>query len=602
MLIVCRSLLRQRLRSDIMGDFMALGSANCVRLLLATSVLGTAGIAQAQTSPGLPSREEIAPNRETSTPPQQSVRIDSNRAVEAGNCPLSESDVRTTIATVEFTGPGGAPLPAVIAPLLQSIKGMDGEQPIKVVCDIRDRANAILRKARYVASVQIPAQRIDNGVLKLEVVTAKIVEMRVRGDAGPYERVLEGRIAALKSLDPLNEADAEEMLLLAGDVPGLDVQLSLRPRGTVPGEVIGDLTVSYRRVAVLVNAQNYNSKQLGRESGYIRAEIYGLTGLSDLTYVGLSSTKDFKEQRIAQLGHIMGIGHGNMTIGARVTGAWSRPSLDTIDLRTKSLIAGFDIVKPIIRSVTKNVTLTGGFEYISQSTRIFNNVGSAPLNRDRLSTVFLRATGDLRKLRFDGLERFRIGVSLELRQGLGLFGATKPGVASNGYLPSRFEGDAKATVARLQLDAKIGLGPIFSLAGTTRGQWANKPLLNFDEFAVGNLTIGRGYDPGANSADRAVGGSIEARARLVNRPNFVAEPFAFYDIVRLYNLDSNSTEDRRTLRSYGAGVRVTLPGRLLFEVTYARPQDKALSFDKQRPPSRVLMSLTMQVLPWGARR
>jgi len=135
-----------------------------------------------------------------------------------------------------------------------------------------------------------------------------------------------------------------------------------------------------------------------------------------------------------------------------------------------------------------------------------------------------------------------------------------------------------------------------------RGQWSNRPLLNFDEFAVGNLTIGRGYDPGANSGDRAIGGTIELRAKVLRSPKARVEMFGFYDAVRIWNLDSNSTENNRALRSYGGGMRLTLPGIALLEVTYAHPQDKALSFDKAPPPNRLLISLTMQLVPFGGAR
>ncbi len=68
-------------------------------------------------------------------------------------------------------------------------------------------------------------------------------------------------------------------------MPGLDVALSLRPSGGEAGTVIGDLTISSRRFALFANAQNYNSALLGRETVYARGEVYGLTGLGDITYL-----------------------------------------------------------------------------------------------------------------------------------------------------------------------------------------------------------------------------------------------------------------------------------------------------------------------------
>jgi hemolysin activation/secretion protein len=551
----------------------------------------------------VPSREEVRPLSPDQSSDKARVRIDSSKALERGACPLDASDVRTTITQVRFTGPRGSALPLGIAVLLQGIGATGADQPIRIVCDIRDRANAALRQAKYVAAVQIPAQQIEDGVLKLEVITARIVEMRVRGDPGPYEKLLQGRIEALKKLDPLNEAAAEQLLLLAGDVPGLDVQLALRPSGAVPGDVIGDMTVSYRRFSLIANAQNYNSRQLGRETGYVRAEMYGLTGAADLTYFGLSTTADFKEQGIVQVGHLMGLDDKGTTFGARMTYAISKPDIEKLDLRTKSFIASLELARPVYRSVRANGGVIGGLEFASQQTTVGSTQGRVPLNLDRVTTLFVRASGDVRDLKQNGDERFRASASVEFRKGIDVFNATKTGkTTADGFVPSRFEGNATANVVRGQIDTKIGVGAIFDLAGTVRGQWSNKPLLNFDEFSVGNLTIGRGYDPGSNSGDRAVGASVELRAKVVRSPRFTVEAFAFYDAVRIWNLDRNSTENNRALRSYGGGGRMVLPGAMLLEVTYARPTDLALSFDKAPPPDRVLVSLTMQLIPFGGRR
>ncbi len=551
----------------------------------------------------VPTRDQVEPPVLPQPADRARVEIDSRAALERIPCPLESSSVTATIDRVAFTASRGGPLAPEIAALLQGVGGIGRDQPIRVVCDIRDRANEALRRAKYVATVQVPAQRIEDGTLRLEVVTARIVEMRVRGDPGPYERVVQDNIEALKRLDPLNEAEAERLLLLVGDTPGLEVQLSLRPAGTQPGDVIGEMTVAYSRLSVIANAQNYNSRQLGRETGYIRAEYRGITGAADAAFLGLSSTFQFAEQKIVQGGYQIGVDRAGTTLGARLTYAISKPDLDQLRLRTKSIIATFDVSHPLVRSVTANFGLTGGIEFSQQRTVVQSNIGNAPLNLDRVTTLFLRAAGDWRVLSPTGEDRFRIGGFVELRKGLAVFGATRTGVVTpDGFTPSRFEGSATPTILRGAIDTKIGLGPIFDLAGSIRGQWSNRALLNFDEFAVGNLTIGRGYDPGSNSGDRAIGGSIELRAKVLRSSKARIELFGFYDAARIWNIDTNSTENNRVLRSYGGGARLTLPGTALLEVTYARPHDKALSFDKAPPPARVLVSLTMQLVPFGGAR
>lgn len=555
-----------------------------------TSVFAAPAAAQTPVPPqGIPSREEVTPPApEDTTAPN--VSIDSREAIVRSNCPFEGSDLTLNLSAVTYARPDGSPVQPDIADALSGVGFATGAQPLKVVCTIRDEANAALARAGYIASVQIPPQNIDTGTLRLDVITARLTEVRVRGTPGPYADTLAARVEQLKALDPLNERDAERALLLAGDIPGLDVQLALRPAGTAPGDVIGDLNITYRPFAILANAQNYNSRQLGRETVYLRAEAYGLTGLSDVTYIGAQSTVDFEEQRIAQIGHIFGLNSAGTTVGGRVTYAWSRPDLDVLDLRTDTLIAGVDVRHPLVRSLNSNVALAGGFDYVDQDTRVFNGGTGALLNLDKLRIAYLRLEGDYRSPAGQTGVSFSLEGGIELRKGFDIFDATPQG----SFQASRIAGNAEAFVVRADVDAVFGIGPIFSLAATARAQWTDDPLLNYEEFSLGNLTIGRGYDPGANSGDRAVGMRAEARATIPVGDDFGVQAFGFYDKVYLTNLDPFSTETDREFAAWGGGVRVTLPNRALLEVTYAKPEDRALSVDAGPPPERVLVSLTLQ--------
>jgi hemolysin activation/secretion protein len=542
----------------------------------------------------LPSRQEVTPP--TPQPRTESnVEVDARGAVETSNCPFQGSALRLTISSIALSRPDGSPLQPEIARTLANLVPPAGEQPIAVVCDIRDQANAALRGAGWVASVQIPAQEITEGVLRLQVVTARIDSIRVRGDAGRYEPLLRRRLAAIQALDPLNERDAERLLLLAGDVPGLDVALSLRPSGGEPGAVIGDLTVSSRRFALFANAQNFNSKLLGRETIYARGEVYGLTGLADLTYLGASTTADFQEQVIVHGGHIFGldIAGAGTTLGGRATYAWSRPDLGPLDLRTTTLIAGFDLVRPLVRSVRANARARLGIDYIDQVSKIGSADDAVTLTKDKLRIAYVGLDADQQFIDVNGATWFSIAASAELRKGLGFLDASERGISS-GELTSRLEGNSQALVARGTVETTMFLGPIFSLAALGQVQWTNDPLLNYEEFALGSLTIGRGYDPGSNSGDRAAGVRTEVRADVPGLPIGV-QLFGFYDLLHLRNLDRNRLEGPRTLDSAGGGMRLSLPSRLVLEVTYAKPLDHALALDERKPPARLLLSLTAQL-------
>ena len=202
---------------------------------------------------------------------------------------------------------------------------------------------------------------------------------------------------------------------------------------------------------------------------------------------------------------------------------------------------------------------------------------------------------------------WRLGGYVELRQGLPLLGATPVGGKGGSAIPTRFEGNARAFVARAAVngEGRLRFGADSAWAATVavdvRGQWTPDPLLAYDEFAVGNLTIGRGYDPGATAGDRFVGGSAEFRLGKpvpLSAKDFAVEALGFYDHVELWNLDTNNFEKRRTLRSVGGGVRATWGSRVRLDLVYAKPLDKALAIDTEKPGGRLLLSLTVRALPW----
>ena len=560
---------------------------------------------QIATQPGVPTREQLKQGTPPDVAPRSAAHVDEHAAFTQGPCPLRDSTLTVAIQHVVFTAPGGGALPPVIANLLAGIAADGSARPISEVCDLRDEANARLRVARFVATAQIPPQRIENGVLRLEVITGHITSVRVRGDAGPFESLIRARIAKLTTLDPLNAADAEKLLVLANDVPGLSVQLSLSPSTTgKPGELVGELVVSFRRFSVVANVQNYNSTLLGRETAYTRVEAYDLLGMNDETFIAGAATFDFKKQKILQAGESIGLSAAGDRLSFTGTIAWSRPKLTAIDLRTLSLIGGIDYTRPLVRTVSSKLEVSTGFEYVVQRTRVYGAGASVPLNRDRIPALYARLDGSTRRLRFDGTSKWSFGGSLELHQGLPIMGATRASQIVDGYSPSHYVGSAVATIVRGQVDGTFALGPVLELATSLRGQYANKPLLNYDTFSLGNLTIGRGYDPGANTGDRAVAGAHEVRANLGTGHKVSGQLYGFYDWVQLWNLDPQSTERSRFLRSVGAGVRLSAINSLRLDLTYAHPLDPPLltGTDVKRSSDRVMFSITAQLYPFNARR
>lgn len=512
----------------------------------------------------------------------------------------ADPSLTARLDAIKFQRPDGSDIAPELAVSLAGVTAPGGVQPLSTICDLRDAANAALRADKWLASVVIPQQDLT-GTLQLNVVSARITEIRVEGNIGPFQKQLQQRLQALSTLDPLNERDAERALLLANELPGVKLSMSLRPASGAPGDVIGVVAVDSERWAMFANVRNYNSKRIGRETLYSRLEYYGLTGLSDVTYAGFSSTVDFSEQLIAQVGHEFGVGSAGTRVSGGLTYAWSKPSIENLDLSTDTLIGRLEVSQPLTRSPTLFADVSLGFDFINQDT----DIDALKLNRDHVRTFYLRGDVSGREDRIDGGAAWRWNGFAEARKGTSFFGATKAGAngfaQTDGVSASRPFGNAQAWILRGGAEGFVSVDR-FGLKAQVEGQWTDDPLLNYEEYAVGNLTIGRGYDPGANSGDRAVGVSLEASVNLTrpSMPNpakpvkFDLEAYAFYDFVHLENLDPGSPDRSRKLDSVGGGLRLFLRKGLSLDLTYAHPLKRALFNDTSRPPDRVLLSITAQ--------
>src|SRR3546814_17526338 len=121
----------------------------------------------------------------------------------------------------------------------------------------------MLRAKGYLAAVQVPPQRIEDGIVRLDILAARLTRVEVRGDAGANERLLQRYLARPDDAPVFNINDAERYLLLAPDIPGMDARSTLRP-GTHPGEVVGEVVVTRTPMLFVANIHNCGSQHIGR--------------------------------------------------------------------------------------------------------------------------------------------------------------------------------------------------------------------------------------------------------------------------------------------------------------------------------------------------
>ncbi|HKY80564.1 MAG TPA: POTRA domain-containing protein, partial [Sphingobium sp.] len=223
------------------------------RLALALTALGPV-TALAQVAPRAPTREELSRGEQPGDVGARAPRLTVQGGVERSPCPLAEprfANVMVNFADVRFEGLRSVG-PEALRDSWADLAGRD--VPIASLCEVRDRAATALRQMGYLAAVQVPPQRIEKGgSVRFDILMARLVAIEVRGDAGNSERLVAAHLEALKGQPLFNVHDAERHLLLARDLPGYDVRLALRPAGTAPGEVVGEVQVTRRRVEIDAN-------------------------------------------------------------------------------------------------------------------------------------------------------------------------------------------------------------------------------------------------------------------------------------------------------------------------------------------------------------
>lgn len=583
-------------------------------LAISAALVPHAAQAQAQAQVAPPNRTELVPPsiRQQSERPT-TLTIDGG--FERAPCALDKADyadIKLTVKGAEFIG-----LDRVEGLSLDEAYGnyVGQELPVSVLCDIRARANSLLRERGFLATVEIPEQNLSDGVPDFRVVFGRLTSVRVRGEAGPSEQTAARYLEKLTTQDVFNTNDAERYLLLADDLPGINVRLSLRPAAQgEPGDLVGEIAVVRQKGIAFVNLQNFGSQAIGPVGATIQGEIYDLTGLGDRTSLTAFTTIDFTEQHTFRLGHDFAVGGEGVRLGGSLTYSTTNPdtNLPGIDVDSESVIASAFVTLPLQRTRQSSVFADFGFDVVNQNV----DVNTVALTTDRVRTAYLRVSGE--NVDEDSIRRiggytqfepkFRLFYDAEIRKGFDVF-ETSPDcrrdplscVTGGSIPPGRIEADPTPLLVRANVSSEYRPTPLWTLAVKTQAQYSGSPLPAFEEFAAGSFSIGRGYDPGAVLGDSGIAGAFELRYGSLTPDaidGFAYQPYAFTDIAFAWNEDpSRRALNPDRLWSAGAGVRAALGSKLQGDFMIAVPLERPdLAPDKG--DVRFMFSVTALLFPW----
>ena len=415
--------------------------------------------------------------------------------------------------------------------------------------DLVDLTNALTQlyvDAGFVSSgASIPDQDLEGGVLRVEVIEARIVDVVVTGNRWQRASYLKSRLMAAMS-QPVRVEDVEDQLQLLLQHPDIIRVAGKLVPGPQRGEDVLEIELEEKLPFGLSGtAANDNPPAIGSVRGVVRVEDRSLLGFAD----PIRADFEFAEGLTAQdVRYEFPISPYGTTLRARFRHTKSdvvQAPFDVANIEIETLSARIAVRHPVFLKPNSHLHLEAMFERRRSTTRLDGErISFVPGPKDGRSDVTLvRFVADAGWRSQDDV----VAARSMLTWGFDAWGATNnSGDAPDGKYVSwlgqaqwahRFPGWLRETQLIVRGDVQL----------------ASDALLSLEQIAVGGYRTVRGYRENLLVRDNAAIASAELRVPLVTGRFGSVELAPFYDWGTGWN--ENETRLPKTIRSAGIGLR-----------------------------------------------
>jgi hemolysin activation/secretion protein len=511
--------------------------------------------------------------------------------------PRAVSELHFRLRGIRIEGATSIP-PESFRPLYASLIGK--EVTINNILDIADAVEDAYRRRGYVIShAFVPPQRVTNGIFTIKVVEGFVSAVTVEGGRPKTQALIRSYFGDVLAERPLRLATMERALLLANDVNGVAAAGVLRPAPNTPGasELVVSIVDSPVTAGLRMDNRGSDYQGIWTLGGDIEANGVAVAG--DQLGVAYATSPNMLEQVAGQIRYSLPIGSDGLdgSMIATVTHGEPGGSLAPVELVTDSYAMGPRLRYPLVRLRDESLILDGGITVENAKVTALGFV----LSDDHWRVADVGASYSLTAL--GGVT----AASFDLAHGLPIFGATP-----NGSLELSRSGSASGNTSFTKVTATLHhsqdlYGPV-SLYMAAQGQYSFEPLVAGEQIAFGGAAIGRGYDPGALTGDRGIGGSFELRydTRFPQYGIELVQPYLFYDTAKVWNVHSApsaivntaygpvGTGSGLALSSAGLGVRFFLQHNITTDFEFARTMKAVIGSDNGRETSKFLVDASVR--------
>lgn len=425
----------------------------------------------------------------------------------------------------------------VIEPYLGS--SATSEDLAKLAQEIAELARS---QGMVLANAYVPEQQIELGIVRIKLDSGSIDKVRIEGSSNK---------ALYQLLEPLvgqtvMQHELERRLMLANNIP----QIIVRQTELVNENGARVLVVRVqqrKKTSRQFVVDNFGSNKIGPLRARLSVEAVALLDDSDSLNVTFR-TNPAEPQELLAASVLYGVGLGSNGTRAEIATAWSDSNIDPSSGFGKrnagSRYASFAVNHPVYRSRTSNLWAEGQFEYLEVDQDSFGAV----LQSDTVVTLSVGLSSSYRL----GNGWLRTGA--QLRQGLGIFGATGP----LDPFSSRADADGTFTLARAWANWSGYAVGNMTLRMAVSGQYSADPLLSSEEMGLGGAYTGRAFDFYERSGDNGILALAELGYEYSNTKSLIRrlQPYVFVDGGYVGNFRNGYGTG--TLVSAGTGIRAGL--------------------------------------------
>lgn len=497
----------------------------------------------------------VQPGRNDRQAPAIPTQPDFDFSIEApSRTPLGRAVDTVTFTLRDITVTGSKTIPAsAFRPLYAKLIG----QTIKLsqILDVADAIEQMYRDKGYIlVRAYVPPQRVRDGVFTIDVVEGKIAHVTVEGGTPATQAQIKAYVEPSLNRSPMPLKVMERSLLLSNDLPGVVAAGTLKPSEDIPGASDVAITVDQPRVTGGLGADNRGSRFSGLWTMNADAEINSILDSADQLAGTFTTSPDASEQVAGSLRYRRPIGDDGVigTLAGTITRGEPGSTLAQFGVNTNSWAVGPRLTWPIIRTRAESLQLDGGFTF--QKADI--DVLGSRVAHDKWRVLDLNATYLLSSW-LGGSWLWTAGI-VQGVPGLGATDNLSADLSRKGaYL------DFTKLTALTRYVAYLPNN--FSVVLSGQGQYSFVPLINGELISFGGIGIGRGYDPGAITGDRGIGGSAELRYDWAIGSKYLlsAQPYAYFDAGQTWYIQRGAAVDPslvdQNIESIGGGVRLNLP-------------------------------------------